>query len=259
MKKTALITGASLGIGEAFAHVFAKNNYDLILVARNGSKLLQLAKTLETKYKATVYPLAKDLSKQNAAEDVFTEVKLKNISVHTLVNNAGFGDYGLFRESKWQKQREMIDLNMMALTHLTHLFLPSMVAQKSGGVINVASTAAFQPGPLMSVYYATKAYVLFFTEGIANELNGTGVRVSALCPGPTESGFQQAAAMGESRLVKGKKMPSSYEVAEYGYRALQKNKTVAIHGTMNYFMSLSPRFVSRKMAAGVVRKMHEKK
>jgi uncharacterized protein len=256
--KTALITGASSGIGEAFADIFAKNGFNVVIVARNGQKMDSICKALTEKYKIKADYIAKDLTKYEASEEIFNELKSKNIHVDALINNAGFGDYGFFHESDWQKQREMIELNIMTLTHLTHLFLPAMITKKDGYILNVASTAAFQPGPLMSVYYATKSYVLFFTEGIANETKEFGIKVSALCPGPTESDFQNKAAMGDSKLVKGKKMPTSYEVAEYGFKSLMKGKVVAVHGFMNYLMSLSPGFTPRSVVTALVRSMQER-
>ncbi len=255
MKKTALITGASSGIGEAMSDVFARNGFDLVLTARHAEKLESISKSLTEKYGITVFVIPTDLSKTEAPEDIFNQVREKGIEVEVLVNNAGFGDFGFFHESDWKKQEEQINLNIKSLTHMTHLFAQEMVKRKHGKILNVASTAAFQPGPLMSVYYATKAYVLFFTEGIANELKDFGITVTALCPGPTASGFQIRAEMESSKLFKRKKVPSSMDVAEYGYDALMKGKTVAVHGTMNYLKSLSPRFFPRNMVAKVVRKM----
>jgi len=151
----------------------------------------------------------------------------------------------------------MINVNITALTYLTRLFLPQMVKNGFGKIMNVASTAAFQPGPTMSVYYATKAYVLHFSEAIGNELEGTGVTVTALCPGATTSGFQAAANLGESKLVKGKKLPTSKDVAEYGYRAMMKGKAVAIHGFGNWLLAQSPRFAPRSWVVKVARKVQE--
>ena len=257
MKKTVLITGASSGIGEAMADVFARTGYSLVITARHAEKLETISKTLMEQYGTTVFFIPADLSKSETPEIIFKQVREKGIEIEILVNNAGFGDFGFFHESDWKKQEEQINLNIKALTHMTHLFVQEMVKRKSGKILNVASTAAFQPGPLMSIYYATKAYVLFFTEGIANELKDFGISVTALCPGPTASNFQVRAEMESSKLFKRKKIPSSMEVAEYGYKSLMKGKTVAIHGTMNYLTALSPRFAPRNMVAKVVRKMQE--
>jgi uncharacterized protein len=254
---TALITGASSGIGLELAKVFAANKINLVLVARSESKLNELANEVKQQG-VTVNVLAKDLSSYNTAKEIFDWCGQQNIQIDYLVNNAGVGDFGFFHESEWKKQEQIINLNITALTYLTHLFLPDMVKRKNGKVLNVASTAAFQPGPTMSVYYATKAFVLHFSEAIANELEKTGVTVTALCPGATESGFQTAAAMEESKLVKGKKLPTSKQVAEYGYAAMMKGKKVAIHGVMNYLLANSVRFSPRAMVLKMVRSIQDK-
>ncbi|OIR05037.1 sulfoacetaldehyde reductase [mine drainage metagenome] len=256
--KTALITGASSGIGEEFAKLFAKDKINLVLVARSENKLKDLANELHEQFGVAVKVLAKDLSVLKQVEEVYEELQQQNISIDYLVNNAGFGDYNLFAESDWKKQEEMINLNIMALTKLTHLFLPAMVKNKFGKVLNVASAAAFQPGPTMSVYYASKAFVLHFSEAISNELEGTGVSVTALCPGAFESGFQKAASLEESRLVKGKKLPTSKEIAAFGYKHLMKGTRVCIPGTMNYIMANSVRFTPRSLVLKIVRMMQDK-
>jgi len=256
--KTALITGASSGIGEEFAKLFAKDKINLVLVARSEEKLKSLALALQEEFGVNVKVIAKDLSVLQQVEEVYTELQQENIAIDYLVNNAGFGDYNLFAESDWKKQEEMINLNILALTKLTHLFLPAMLKNRFGKVLNVASTAAFQPGPTMSVYYASKAFVLHFSEAISNELEGTGVTVTALCPGAFESGFQKAAALEESRLVKGKKLPTSKEIAAFGYKHLMKGTKVCIPGVMNYIMANSIRFTPRSLVLKVVRMMQDK-
>jgi uncharacterized protein len=258
MKSVALITGASNGIGLELAKVHAAKGGDLVLVARNKTRLDELKTELEAKYKISVYTMGKDLAANNAALDVYNEMKTKNIQVDYLINNAGFGDFGMFVETDWNKELQMIHLNITSLTQFCKLFLPDMVSRKSGKIMNVASTAAFQSGPTMAVYYATKAYVLNFSEAIDNEVSDKGVSVTALCPGATESGFQAAAAMEESKLVKGKKLPTSKEVAEYGYKAMMKGKTVAIHGFMNAFLANSVRFMPRAVVVKVTRMMQDK-
>jgi hypothetical protein len=255
---TALITGASSGIGLEFAEVFARNSYNLVLVARSAGKLDELSTKLSSKYGVSVTVVAKDLSNLAAVDELVATLKQANIGVDVLINNAGFGNFGLFAETAWEKELEMINLNMASLTYMTKTLLPAMIQRKSGKILNVASTAAFQPGPLMAVYYATKAYVLSFSEAIANELQGTGVSVTALCPGPTTSGFQDKAAMNDSKLVKGKKLPTSKDVAEYGYAALMSGKTVAVHGAMNKMMAQSIRFTPRAVVRGLVRLMSER-
>jgi len=258
MKKTALITGASSGIGFELAKIHASKGDNLILVARSLAKLDELKMELEKKHGISVVNIEKDLSRIGSVAELYAEIKRQNIEVDYLINNAGFGDFGLFHELNWQKQEQMINLNITALTQLTRLFLQEMVERKNGRIMNVASTAAFQPGPLMAVYYATKAYVLSFSEAVDNEVRDFGVTVTALCPGPTESGFQAVASIEDSKLVKGKKLPSSKEVAEYGYKAMMKGKTVAIHGFINALLANSVRFTPRSIMVKAVRKIQEK-
>jgi short-subunit dehydrogenase len=258
MNKTALITGSSGGIGLELAKIHAENGDNLVLIARSKDKLEKLKTELELKFKVQVYTIGKDLSISNSATEVYNELKRENISVDYLINNAGFGDFGLFAESDWTKQEKMINLNITSLSHFTRLFLPDMIKRKSGKIMNVASTAAFQPGPTMAVYFATKAFVLSFSEAINNEVSENGITVTALCPGATESGFQEAAAMEGSKLFTGRKLPSSRQVAEYGYKAMMKGKAVAIHGLMNAIMANSVRFAPRSVIVKITRKMQEK-
>lgn len=255
--KTVLITGASSGIGLELARIFASKGYNLIIVARNLIELSRLKNELNEKYKVFVEEIEKDLSVPGAAKEVYDEVKSINFDVDILINNAGFGDFGFFQNSDWDKQERMINVNMLALTQLTWLYLPEMIKKGSGKIMNVASTAAFQPGPLMSVYYASKAYVLFFTEAIANELEGTGVTVTALCPGPTKSGFQKTANVENSKMMNGKSIPDSKAVAEYGYKALMKGKRVAIHGVVNKELAFFSRRIPKGMILKTVRKINE--
>jgi len=255
---TALITGASNGIGLELAKIHASKGGDLVLVARNKTILDELKDELENKFTIKVYTIGKDLSIPDAAKEVYEETTQQNIQIDYLINNAGFGDYGMFVETDWNKEQQMINLNITTLTHFTKLYLKDMVKRRSGKIMNVASTAAFQSGPTMSVYFATKAYVLSFSEAIDNEVRDKGVTVTTLCPGATESGFQAAAAMEESGLVKGKKLPTSKEVAEYGYAAMLKGKTVAIHGFMNWIMANSVRFVPRSLVVKITRKLQDK-
>ena len=258
MKNTALITGASNGIGLELARVHAAKGGDLVLVARNKTKLDELKTELEKQYKISIYTIGKDLSTNNAAQEVYDETSKQNIQIDYLINNAGFGDFGLFTETKWDKELQMINLNITTLTQFTKLYLQDMVKRRSGRIMNVASTAAFQSGPTMAVYYATKAYVLSFSEAVNNEVSDKGVTVTTLCPGATESGFQAAAAMEESNLVKGKKLPTSKEVAEYGYESMLKGKTVAIHGLMNWIMANFVRFIPRALVVKITRKFQDK-
>lgn len=255
---TALITGASNGIGLELAKVHASKGGDLVLVARNKSKLDELKVELENQYKVKVYTIGKDLSVNNSAQEVYEETTKQNIQIDYLMNNAGFGDFGMFVETDWSKELQMINLNITTLTQFTKLYLQDMVKRRSGKIMNVASTAAFQPGPMMAVYFATKAYVLSFSEAVDNEVKDKGVTITALCPGATESGFQAAAAMEESNLVKGKKLPTSKEVAVYGYAQMMKGKTVAIHGLMNWILASSVRFTPRAIVVKLTRMIQDK-
>jgi short-subunit dehydrogenase len=194
-KKTALITGASGGIGLDLARLFAEGGYDVVLVARTESKLKELATELASKHGVSARAVAADLADPAAPAQLMERLKAEGVQVDVLVNNAGYGGYGTFAETELDAELKMIQLNISALTALSKAVLPGMLARKSGRILNVASTAAFQPGPLMAVYYATKAYVLSFSEALANETKGTGVTVTCLCPGPTKTGFQQQAKM----------------------------------------------------------------
>jgi uncharacterized protein len=255
---TALITGASNGIGLELARVHASKGDDLVLVARNKARLDELKSELESQHKIKVYNIGMDLSVANAAQDVYNETTRQNIQIDYLINNAGFGDFGMFVETDWNKELQMINLNITTLTQFTKLYLQDMVKRRSGKIMNVASTAAFQSGPTMAVYYATKAYVLSFSEAVDNEVSDKGVTITTLCPGATESGFQAAAAMEDSRLVKGRTLPTSKEVAEYGYKAMMSGKTVAIHGTMNWLMANSVRFTPRALVVKITRMIQDK-
>jgi uncharacterized protein len=257
--KTALITGASLGIGLEMAKYAASLGHNLVLVARSEQKLQALAIDIQTQYKVAIKVIAADLSDMAQVQHVYDVCVKENIAIDMLINNAGFGDFGMFADSDWGKTNTMIQLNITSLTLMCKLFLPAMQARKNGYIMNVASTAAFQPGPTMAVYYATKSYVLHFSEAIYNELQGSGVHVTCLCPGATESGFQAAAAMEESALIKGKKLPTSKEVAIFGYDAMLAKKMTVIHGTLNYLQANSVRFSSRKMVLKIVRMMQDKK
>lgn len=258
MKKTALITGASGGIGYELAKIFAKNNTNLILVARNKNKLDELKNELENQFGISVYTIGKDLSIRESVSELYEETKKQNIPVEYLINNAGFGDFGMFTDTDWDKEERMINLNMKTLTLLTKLYIREMTERGSGKVMNVASTAAFQPGPLMAVYCSTKSYVLNFSQAVNNEVKSRGVTVTALCPGPTESGFQDASGMKESKIVTKIKMPSSKTVAEYGYKAMMKGKPVAIHGYMNKILALSVRFMPRNVVVKITRILLDK-
>ncbi len=256
--KTALVTGASSGIGYELTKLFARDRYNLVLVARSEQKLIQIADELKEKFRISVKTIAKDLSVPESPEEIFRELQQEAIKIDVLVNNAGFATYGFFTETDLNAELKMMQLNMVALTHLTKLFLKDMLEQNEGKILNIASTAAFQPGPLMAVYYATKAYVLSFSEAIANELQGSGVTVTALCPGPTESGFQARANMEQSKLVSGQRIMDAETVALIGYRGLMKNKTVVIPGLKNKLLVLTVRFTPRNIVTQIVRNMQKR-
>jgi short-subunit dehydrogenase len=248
--RTALITGASSGIGLELAHVLADEKSDLILVARNKEKLLALAEELKRNNDINIKVIAKDLSKPEEVKALIDEVQNENIQY--LINNAGFGYFGAYHECGWKTTQDMMELNMITLAHLTHSLLPKMIERGCGKIINVASVAGFLPGPNMAVYYATKAFVLHFSEAIAQELKGTGVTVTALCPGPTESQFMDVSGMAETKLVKGRKLPTSKQVAEYGYQAMMRGQHVAVHGWGNFILSVLPRLFPRRLTTWVV-------
>jgi len=254
MAKTALITGASTGIGYALSKCFAADHHNLILVARQEQRLRQVAEEFHRQHGVTAKVIAADLAHPETPQKIADDIRQASLQVDYLVNNAGFGLGGAFAETALTAELEMMQVNMAALVHLTKLFLPEMLSRKSGRILNVASTAAFQPGPLMAVYYATKSFVLSFSEAIANELKGTGVTVTALCPGPTESEFQKRAHIENTRLVKSKLMGfmTSEEVAKIGYQGLMQGKRLVIPGLMNklgvHSTRLSPRSVTTQIA-----------
>lgn len=248
---TALITGSSKGIGLEFAHIFAREGHNLVLVARSTDKLKVIQDELSARYPIKVFTITADLSAQDAAQKVFNELAYKDIHIDYLINNAGFGDYGPFSNTSWQKEQQMISLNVETLVQFCKLYVPEMLERKSGKILNVASIASFFPGPGMAVYYATKAFVLSFSEALSCELEGTGVTVTSLCPGPTKSNFFKDANMLDSKVVKGRRLPSAHEVALYGYRAMNSGNVVAIQGWFYKLLVLSQRFIPRSW----VRKM----
>jgi hypothetical protein len=256
--KTALITGASFGIGLEFARIFAREGYNLVLVARSADRLRQLASELEKNHGTRSLILAIDLTEPGASAYVLDQTTRADIQVDVLVNNAGFGQYGLFAENDLEECLRQIQLNVTTLTHLTRLYLPGMISRKSGGILNVASTAAFQPGPLMAVYFATKAYVLHLSEALANETAGTGVTVTCLCPGATVTEFHKRAKATGMRLLKIGAMDAR-TVAEDGYRGLIDGKPVVISGFKNWLVAQSVRFSPRRLVTVIARKTQESK
>ena len=258
-KETVLITGASSGIGLELARCFAADhefNPDhclLILVARTTAALESLAVELRQNYKVRVLVLTADLSLPDAPKVIFDQLNAGGIPVDVLVNNAGFGLQGEFAKLPLSRQLEMLQVNMTALTHLTRLYLPSMIQRQRGGVLNVGSVAGFLPGPYMSVYYATKAYVLSYTEALAEELAGSGLKISVLCPGPTESNFGMVARGGKARKIQTPKM-TARAVAEYGLQAYRRGQIVAVPGASNKFLTLLVRMLPRSMIPKITKR-----
>jgi short-subunit dehydrogenase len=254
MKNTnwAIVTGASSGIGKEFAHIFAEHQVNLIIAARNENALVSLADELTAKHKIKVLIFPGDLSQQSIVMDFVKFVSDNQINPEYVINNAGFGDYGYFTDTHWAKEEKMIDLNMKTLTYLTKIYASQMKERGSGRIVNVASGAAFQPGPLMAIYFATKAYVLHFSEAIAAELSGTGVTITALCPGPTESNFWRTAGKKSAISFVPGRMPSSRVVAEYGYKAMIRGDRVAIQGIRNRLLTFLIRFVPRRAVTKII-------
>lgn len=255
---TALITGASSGIGYELAKLFAKDHHNLVLVARSSAKLSQLADELQRQFGISAKAVTLDLGLPSAPQTLFDQLQRDGIAIEILVNNAAFGASGEFAEIPLEDSLGQVQLNVTALTALTRLFLSPMLARKSGRIMNVASTAGFQAGPLMAVYYATKAYVISFSEAVANEVSGSGVTVTCFCPGATDTGFQKRAAIEESALFRKLRPMDAKTVAAHGYRALMAGKTLAISGFRNWLVAESVRFGPRKLVTAISRKLIEK-
>ena len=256
--QTALITGASGGIGFEFTRLFAADGYNLVLVARTEAKLRMMAADLSKQYGITVTVVGADLALSDAPDDVFSELQDQHIKVDILVNNAGFGEYGPFKETPLRKELDMVQVNITALMHLTKLFLNQLPARKPGKILNIASLAAFQPGPLMAVYYASKAIVLSFSEALANELQSENITVTVLCPGATETDFEKNASLTDSKLFS-RGVADARSVAEAGYQGLMAGETVVIPGIKNKLMALASGLAPRKVRTHIVRKIQEKK
>ncbi len=251
-RPTALVTGASWGIGWELASLCAADGHDLILVARSAERLTALEKQLSERHGISTRVVPMDLTEPEAPRALYDELAKSDVEVDVLINNAGFGDAGPFSEADTAKQLGMLQLNVVALTHLTRLFLPGMLGRGRGRILNVASTAAFQPGPFMAVYYATKAYVLSFSEALTEECSGTGVTVTTLCPGPTATEFQSRARMGGAKLRR-LHMMDARSVAEEGYRAMKNGRAIVVNGLQNRLLAQSVRFSPRWLVRKVTR------
>lgn len=256
-KTYTLITGASGGIGFELAVLMASKGHHLILTARSEEKLTNIARQLAKNHNIEAISIPADLSVEKERTQLINTIREKKLHIEILVNNAGFGDLGPFETSSWEKNHQMIDLNITALAHLTREFLPDMRKAKSGKIMNVASVASFMPGPLMSVYYASKAFVLSFGEAIATEIQGSGVTLTTLCPGPVDTGFQKRAEFREPALMKMMKPATATELAEYGYKTMMNGKRLAIHGMMNRFLIFTIRFYPRSFVTRLIMRLHQ--
>ena len=259
MNETALITGASAGIGLEFAKIFAKEKYDLVITARNETKLNELANQIKNHHNVNVKVIAKDLSKQNAGKEIFEQLKNENVVTDVLINNAGFGVFENYWDVELQDEKNMLQVNIMALAELTNLFGKDMANRGGGKILNVASTAAFQPGPTMAGYYASKAFVLSYSQAVDFELRKKGVQVSTLCPGPTITEFQIRANMEDLNLFKKGFTMSAEEVAQIGYNGLMNGKPVIIAGAMNKISAMSSKISPSKVSMKIVNWLQSKK
>lgn len=257
-RPTALVTGASAGLGVHFAEALAKDGHDLILVARRGDRIAALAERLIQEHGVVAHAIASDLAQPGAPAKLFAEIAARGLTVDVLVNNAGFGLRGDFAALDGARQAEMIDLNCRALIELCHLALPGMIARRSGGILNVASTAAFQPGPWMAIYYASKAFVLSFSEALHEEVKDKGIHVSALCPGATRTEFAEVADMTDSELFKRFASGPEAVIAD-GLAALKANKAVKVSGALNAVMAGSIRFTPRGLARRIAGSLQKRR
>ena len=249
-KRVAIVTGASSGIGLEFARALAQRGHNVLLVSRSTDRLEEIATELAASHQVETYVCAVDLSKPGAGEVLFVFAREHRLSVHLLVNNAGFGLLGKFHELDWGDQIQLLRLNVEALVELTHRFLPEMIAEGSGGVINVGSMAGFTPGPLQSTYYASKAFVLSFSEGLSRELSGTGVTVTAVCPGPVQTGFQKRAGFSGGR--KRINDVTASEVAKVGLKGWASGRRVVIPGLINKMLAVLLKIAPRRAVADSV-------
>jgi short-subunit dehydrogenase len=257
-KQTALITGASAGLGREYARLFAKDGHDLVLVARRRERLDELASELAAAHKTTCMVVTADLTAAGAGQQIADQVRAAGRQVDFLVNNAGFGKRGAFAQSDRRSQLEMIDVNVRALVELTHLFLPGMLERKQGRILNIASIAGFVPGPFMATYYASKAFVISFTEALASELHGTGVTATASCPGPTATEFAEVAGSAGSNLFR-RHLADAAPVARHGYRAMLAGTVVAIPGLQNKLSAQSIRIAPRAAVRAIAARLNSER
>jgi short-subunit dehydrogenase len=257
-RKVALITGASAGLGEQFAHYFARDGHDVILVARSADRLQALATKLEQEHKVTAHVVPADLGRPEAPQRILDAVKERGLEVDFLVNNAGFGSTGPFLEQDVAREAEMVEVNCTALLKLTHLFARSMRERGFGRILNVASTAGFQPGPFMATYFATKAFVVSFSEALAHELKGSGVTVTCYCPGATHTEFAGRAGNANTRLFQRPGVATAPDVAGDAYRKMMRGRVLAIHGFLNWFGAVSVRFTPRAAVRSITAGLNQK-
>lgn len=257
MPQTALITGASSGIGLELGKLIAPDHDQLVITARSEEKLQRLARELENRHDTTVHVVSEDLSQTGSSRRLVQYLASNNLETDVLINNAGYGLLGPFAEQPEEELMRMLQLNMNELTRLTRLLLPGMIKRKRGKILNVASTAAFQPGPFMAAYYASKAYVLSYSQALSEELRDHNIDVTALCPGPTETGFQDRAGMDASPLFKIMPVQDAATVAKAGYRGMQKGKRIVVPGLINKLLVYGSRFMPRRLLTKIVRRMQQ--
>jgi uncharacterized protein len=255
-KRWALVTGGSKGIGLELSKLFAKAGYNLVVVARHEKALEEVKNELEGNYGVKVLTISIDLSIPDSSKKIYNKLQKEKIQIGILVNNAGFGNYGPFARTDWETEEREMQLNMISLVQLTKLIMPQMLAKGDGKIMNVASTAAFQPGPFMAIYYATKAFVLSFSEALAEELEGTGIMVTALCPGPTRTHFQERAGVSESSLIRHGMMDAK-DVAKAGFEGLMSGKRIVIPGFKNKLGTKFVRMLPNKLVTNIIRKVQE--
>ncbi|MDX5422449.1 MAG: SDR family oxidoreductase [Hymenobacteraceae bacterium] len=258
-KYTALITGASNGIGYELARIFAQQGHDLVLVARSEDKLNSMALQFAIEHKVYTKVIARDLAKPDAPQQVFDELKQAGVEVDVLVNNAGIGAHGFFRKADMQKQLDMMQLNMVALTHLTRLFLDQLPPGRHGKILNISSMAAFVPGPLMAVYYASKAYVQSFSEALAAELEEEDVAVTVLCPGPTDTDFKERAGIHQESFMSENFSDDPEEIARAGYKGMMAGEVVVLPGVKYKVMETAVRLMPRDLLRSMIKKVQEKR